>query len=94
MSETQETVYERRVIQHPNVGVFVAEVVQAVKDGWSIDEQNPAGMYGFHFEVHLLKDEKLIDKSPTRADLAANARSAKKLKAEAKPVENTTAESA
>lgn len=93
MSETNKTVFERRVIQHPNVGVFVSEIVAAVKDGWEIDEQNPVGIYGFHFEAHLLKDESLISKKISAADNAANARSAKKLKAEAaKPTEETKSE--
>lgn len=80
-------VYARKVIQNPNLGVFVQEVAEAAADGWKIDEQNPAGLFGFYHEVHMLKDEALIDKSPTRADLAANARSAKKLKAEAQAAE-------
>ncbi len=53
------------------------------------DPKQPAAQFGFYFEATLLKDENLIDKTPTRADITANARSAKKLKAE-KVVEPVT----
>lgn len=84
---TENTVYERKIIMEPNLGVFVQQVADLAADGWTIDPKQPAGQFGFYFEAHLLKDEKLIDKSPTRADITANARSAKKVKAEAKAAE-------
>lgn len=86
MSEAPEITYTRKVIVEVNLGVFVQAVADAAVDGWHIDPLTPAGQYGHYYEATVLKDENSIDTSPTRADIAANARSAKKLKAEAAKV--------
>lgn len=83
MTEETKPVMARKVVVDANLTVFLQLLAEAVKDGWEIDPQFPGDLYGYLYEVHLLKDDSLIDKSPTRADILANARSAKKLKAQA-----------
>ena len=83
MSETETTVvFETKIIVDANLGVFIAEVVAQARDGWELDPTTVPGMYGFLYEAQMRKDSALIDNSPTRADILANARSAKKIKAE------------
>lgn len=73
----------RKIIQNPNLGVFVQEVAAAVKEGWELDEQNPACLYGFFYETHLLMDENLVPEvKPSRAEILGNARKAKAEKAQ------------
>lgn len=70
-----------KTIQDPNLIVFINDIVAAVKDGWELDDQNPPGLYGFYYEVQLLKDENLIEPpKPSRAEILANARATKAAK--------------
>lgn len=81
MTSQEQPILARKVVVDANLSVFLQEVADAVRDGWSIDPVNPGNIYGYLYEVHLLKDESLIDTKPTRADIAAGARSAKAKKA-------------
>lgn len=64
---------------------FVARVLEAAEQGWTIDEWNPPQQLGPMFVTNMLRDEEVID-PPTpmsRAEVLAKARAAKKAKAEA-----------
>lgn len=74
------TTYATKVIQDPNLGLFIDKIVEAALDGWAIDQKNPPALYGFYYETILLKDEALDIPTPTRSDILTNARAAKKAK--------------
>lgn len=78
-----QPILARKVVADANLTVYVGQIIELAKDGWSLDPQIPPDQYGYLYEAHFLKDESLIDKTPTRADILANARSAKKVKAQA-----------
>ena len=64
------TAMARKIIQEPNLGLFVAQVAEAVKAGWTIDENNPAAQYGFFYEIHLLMPENEVPPTPkSRAEI-------------------------
>jgi hypothetical protein len=84
-----QPILARKIVADANLTIFVGQIIEAAKDGWALDEKIPPDQYGYIYEAHFLKDENLIDKTPTRADILANARSAKKLKAAA-PAETVT----
>jgi hypothetical protein len=86
LTEETKPILAQKIVIDANLSVFLGQFAEALKDGWEVDPSFPGDVYGYLYEVHLLKDESLIDKTPTRADILANARSAKKLKAE-KPAE-------
>lgn len=86
MTEDTKPILAQKLIADANLTVFVGFVVEAAQDGWSLDPAQAPDQYGYIYEAHMVKDESKIDKTPTRADILANARSAKKLKAD-KPVE-------
>ena len=88
-----EPILARKIVADANLTVFVGQLVESAKEGWSLDPTVPADQYGYIYEAHLVMDESLIDKTPTRADILANARSAKKIKAE-KPADSVAAEPA
>lgn len=71
-------------IVHPNLEVFVAEMMKAAVDGWELDPQSPPMQFGVLYEGTILKDENLIEPpKPTRTEILTNARAAKKAKAAA-----------
>lgn len=73
-------------ILNPNVGVFVSEIVEAVGNGWTVDPQNPAGFYGFHYEIHMVRPEAEVPK-PTTTEILTKARAAKAAKKAAEATE-------
>lgn len=68
-------------------------------DGWEWDEQSPPAFYGFCYEAHLHRDPTQIqlDKDaaeaakPSRAEILAAARAAKKAKAGVVATEDSVA---
>lgn len=93
MTEETQPILAQKIIADANLTVFVRLLVEAVQDGWTLDPSLSPDQYGYIYEAHMVKDESKIDKTPTRADILANARSAKKLKAD-KPADETPAEPA
>lgn len=83
MSEQTTPSLATKIVVDANLEVFVAELLAAAQDGWTLNAAHPVGQYGYLYEAHMVKDTSLIDATPTRADILANARSAKKLKAQA-----------
>lgn len=79
------TTKQARLIADANLGIFVAQVVAAAKDGWEIDGE-PA-LLGYLYEVPMKRDASAeqLDKDAnpplTRAEIAAKARAAKAAKA-------------
>ena len=73
------TVLNKKSLIDANLTTLFLSVAEEVKKGWEIDEDQPAGQYGWMWEVWLKRDAEVVDK-PTRADILANARSAKKNK--------------
>ena len=73
------TVLNKKSLININLTTLFIEAMEEVKKGWEIDEDQPAGLYGWMYEVWLKRDAEVVDK-PTRADILANARSAKKTK--------------
>ena len=82
MTEESKPILAQKILLDANLSVFLSQFADAIKDGWEIAPTFTADQYGYLYEAHLVKDDSLIDKTPTRADILANARSAKKLKAE------------
>ena len=86
---------DKKSLIHSNLTSLIMEAMEEAKNGWEVDTSEPAGMYGWMYEVWLKRDETIVDK-PTRADILANARSAKKIKAvsavEQVPVPDVVAE--
>lgn len=71
-------------IVHPNLEVFVTEMMKAAVDGWELDPQTPPMQIGVLYDGTLLKDENLVEPpKPTRTEILTNARAAKKAKAAA-----------
>ena len=70
------------------LGTFVQKIVDKIKQGWDIDPNNPASIYGFHHECGLVRDatnEQLESDAaelakPSRAEILAKARAAKAAK--------------
>ncbi len=83
---------EMKLIRDPNLIVFCRQLVDAAMDGWEVDPANEPALLGWCYEVVMLKDADAIDKTPTRADIAANARSAKKIKSEQNKAEKASSE--
>lgn len=93
MTEDSKPILAQKIIADANLTVFVKLLLEAAAHGWTLDPALSPDQYGYIYEAHMVKDESLIDKSPTRADILANARSAKKLKAD-KPAEAQAEEAA
>lgn len=73
-----------KVIVNPNLQLFIEELIQHVKDGWEVTAQMPPTLVGYWYEVHVERDESIVDEPKlSRAEILANARAAKKAKAEA-----------
>lgn len=80
---TSPVAQARKIIQEPNLILFVRYIVDAVKEGWELDDQQPPGLYGYYYETHLLMDENLVPAvKPSRAEILGNARKAKREKKE------------
>lgn len=81
---TEPVALARKVVQNPNLIVFINEIVEATAQGWKLDEQNPPNLYGYFYETHLLMPENEVPEvKPSRAEILGNARAAKKAKAQA-----------
>lgn len=73
----------RKVIAHANLGIFVSEVIAAVKLGWELDPAFNVALYGYYYEAQLLRDPSITDEPKmTAAESLAKARAAKKAKAD------------
>jgi hypothetical protein len=86
MTTTKQT----KQITEYNMVTFIQAIVDASKEGWKIDENNPPAFYGRIYEVILERnasDEQLAADAaelakPSRAEILAKARAAKKAKEE------------
>lgn len=71
---------------HDNLIVFIQQIVDLALQGWEVDERNPPMLLGYLYECQMLRDEEVVDPppKPTRAEILAKAREAKKAKSEGK----------
>lgn len=67
---------------------FISSLLEALEQGWEIDDDNPPAVYGFAYEAHLSRSADITDEQKaTRAEILARARQAKADKAAAKGAE-------
>lgn len=76
----------------PNLGVFIQQIIDHALQGWTISEAFPPTLLGFCYETVMERDESIIDPpaKPTRAEILAKARAAKKAKDAAEKSEEST----
>lgn len=78
----------RKPIAHANLEIFIAEIVEATKQGWDIDPKFPPGLFGFYYETWVERDESIVDEPKmTKGEALAKARAAKAAKAAEASVE-------
>lgn len=72
---------QTRTILTPSLYVFAYELQEAIQQGWEIDGDTPPTTFGIVYECGLMRevDEGFTEK-PTRAEILAKARAAKKAK--------------
>lgn len=85
---------ETKTIINTSLQGFMMDFQEHVQEGWEMDMQNPAGLFGVAYETGLVRTDKSIaallkagvDRPPvrSRADILADARAAKKAKQEAR----------
>jgi hypothetical protein len=82
-----------KAVLNPNLGLFVTEVAALAKEGWELDPAFPPGLFGYHYECQMLRDEAIVDPPapPTRAEILAKARAAKKAKEDTTKAPDETA---
>lgn len=83
----------RKAIANANLEVFIAEIVEATKQGWDIDPKFPPGLFGFYYETWVERDESIVDEPKlSKAESLAKARAAKAAKAAEAATEPSTDE--
>jgi hypothetical protein len=77
-----------KTIVHSNLPVLVQQLLEHIKDGWTLLDEPPIGLYGWLYEAQLEHPgEPPVRKS--REEILADARAAKKAKKEG-PIEPGT----